>query len=256
MATPSAEGRDWDKEEIQQRSFEGGVDALKQETHASNFSEDRWRSFSSSYTHDPLDGNNDGLAYYKRDEFKTLFKDTEILAKGVEYDDDAWKAGMRRYGTSKLLMVMFLYELQRRLSSDPALSAIAVLALDPGGMAGTGIARDAPPLIRFLTGPFGVFLQEILVWFSPDGQLRPPRKSGADLLAACFDEEYLGKSPKGVYLNGSERAESSVESRNEGKQQGLWEDSLGLAGGEGWCYGVEGVAVKALLDSRERDRDM
>jgi hypothetical protein len=95
-------------------------------------------------------------------------------------------------------------------------------------MAGTSIARNGPPLIKFLTGIFGVIVQEIMVWFSPNGPLRPPRKSAGDLLAACFAGTW-GEHPKGVYLNGSAKAESSVESHDEGKQKQLWVDSLKLA---------------------------
>ncbi|KAH9207664.1 hypothetical protein DL95DRAFT_468463 [Leptodontidium sp. 2 PMI_412] len=72
-----------------------------------------------------------------------MFTSAEALSKGIEYKDDAWAAGMRRYGASKLLGVMFMYEFQRRLDSDPTLSNISVLSIDPRAMGRTGIAKRA-----------------------------------------------------------------------------------------------------------------
>jgi len=63
----------------------------------------------SSWSHNTDDPRNDSINIYKGDEYKTLWRDAEILSKGVVYTDDAYKAGMRRYGASKLLLVMFMY---------------------------------------------------------------------------------------------------------------------------------------------------
>jgi len=65
----------------------------------------------SSYTHDGLDKQNDGLAYYTSNtgEFKELYKGTDELVKGKEWSDDGWKAGMRRYGASKTCLVLFMF---------------------------------------------------------------------------------------------------------------------------------------------------
>lgn len=121
------------------------------------------------------------------------------------------------------------YELQRRLDSDSALSNISVLAMDPAAMGGTGITKRAGPLIRFITGYVVVFLQTIFVRFMPNGSYRPTWKSAQDLMLASFDEKYLGAHPKAVYLNGSVKAVSSAESRDETKQKQLWKDSVKLA---------------------------
>ena len=73
-----------------------------------------------------------------------------------------------------------------------------------------------------------------MIW--PNGYFRTRAKSAHDVLAACFDEGgVLGTHPKGVYLNGSDVAGTSPESRDEGKQRRLWEASIemvGLKGGE------------------------
>lgn len=62
----------------------------------------------SSWTHDPYHSGNDSTGHFKGEEYKTVFTDTETLSKGITYTDDGYRAGMRRYGNSKTLMVMFL----------------------------------------------------------------------------------------------------------------------------------------------------
>ncbi|EKD12635.1 short chain dehydrogenase/reductase SDR [Drepanopeziza brunnea f. sp. 'multigermtubi' MB_m1] len=185
--------------------------------------------FVSSWTHDADDPRNNSPSAIYPEEFKTMFTSTDALAKGITYTDAGWNAGMRRYGVSKLLGVMWMYELQRRLNLDPALSNISVLSLDPAAMGGTGITKRSGALIRFITAYVLVFLQTILVYIMPNGSYRPPWKSAQDLMLACFDEEHLGSHPKAVYLNGSVKGVSSIESRDEAKQKQLWEDSLKLA---------------------------
>ena len=65
----------------------------------------------SSWTHDPADPQNRGGLYEPREEFGTIFPEgpdaTQELARGVEWSGDGYKAGMRRYGVSKLCQVMF-----------------------------------------------------------------------------------------------------------------------------------------------------
>ncbi|KAG4440763.1 hypothetical protein IFR05_003750 [Cadophora sp. M221] len=185
--------------------------------------------FVSSWTHNAYDPQNNTPPIYKGEEFKTMFTSAEALSKGIEYTDDGWASGMRRYGASKLLGVMWMYELQRRLDSDPALANISILSMDPGGMGGTGIAKRAGPMIRFITGYVVPVLQHISVWLFPNGPLRPTWKSAQDLMLASFDDNYLGTHPKATYLNGSVKATSSVESRDEAKQKQLWDESIKLA---------------------------
>lgn len=58
--------------------------------------------------------------------------------------------------------------------------------------------------------------------------MRPPWKSAADLVLAAFDEKDLGKHPKALYLNGSEKSTPSVESQDEAKQKQLWTETVKL----------------------------
>lgn len=62
----------------------------------------------SSWSHNTADSRNNNQAVYVEEEYKILYKDTESLAKGVTYTDDGSKGGFRRYGASKLCMVLFM----------------------------------------------------------------------------------------------------------------------------------------------------
>jgi NAD(P)-dependent dehydrogenase (short-subunit alcohol dehydrogenase family) len=61
----------------------------------------------SSASHDSDHTRNPSAWFPKK--YKVMFTDTESLAKGVAYaDGKGWEAGMRRYGASKLCLVMFM----------------------------------------------------------------------------------------------------------------------------------------------------
>jgi NAD(P)-dependent dehydrogenase (short-subunit alcohol dehydrogenase family) len=61
----------------------------------------------SSGTHDAYNPRN--MNNFKDEKYKIMYTDTESLAKGISYTDGGgFDAGMRRYGASKLLMVMFM----------------------------------------------------------------------------------------------------------------------------------------------------
>tara|TARA_R110002060_G_scaffold53400_11_gene64033 strand:+ start:593 stop:919 length:327 start_codon:yes stop_codon:yes gene_type:complete len=96
-------------------------------------------------------------------------------------------------------------------------------------MGGTKITRNGMLLVKIVS-KIAYLFQDIIVWLSPNGALRSPKKSGGDLLRASFDVEELGEHPKAVYLNGSELKHSGKEANDEKKQQKLWVESLRLAG--------------------------
>jgi hypothetical protein len=125
------------------------------------------------------------------------------------------------------LVLTLRYELQRRLETDPKLSNIAIAALDPGGMPGTGIQKTAPLQYRLVAIILG-YLIPILNYFAPSIPIRSPARSGQDLLYAAMDVETL-KRPKAVNLNGRVIEDTSPESHDEEKQEMLWEGSVKLA---------------------------
>lgn len=69
----------------------------------------------------------------------------EALARGETDATADRQAGMDRYATSKLLNMVTGMELARRVAAQRT----AFLTLDPGLMAGTGLARSAPAVVRW-----------------------------------------------------------------------------------------------------------
>jgi hypothetical protein len=118
---------------------------------------------------------------------------------------------------------------QRRLDTDPRLSNISALSMDPGAMPGTGISRAAPLIPRLFMKFMGLILGDVNYLF-PSVPFRSPQKSANDLYRACFDEKQLGIHPKAVTLDGNKRNVTSEESRDQNKQEELWEKSVKLAG--------------------------
>ena len=69
----------------------------------------------------------------------------------------------------------------------------------------------------------------IITWLQPNGTYRLTWKSAGDLLAANSDETKYGKHPQGLYLDGSRKAESGSEARDENKQKAFWSASIKMA---------------------------
>lgn len=124
---------------------------------------------------------------------------------------------------------IYRYELQRRLDTDSKFSNVSVLALDPGYIGSTGISRNAP-----LGAKISVFIIWILGFimplFSANSLMRTATKNGDDLLRVAFNREAFGEFPKCLYVDGSVLYRTPENVRDEGKQRGLWRESLPLAG--------------------------
>lgn len=121
------------------------------------------------------------------------------------------------------------YELQRRLEADPQLSDVSVMSVDPGAMPNTGLVKDASWIIKIMLHYVLGSMISIVTWFRPNGDYRTPWKSAGDLLFASFDEKHIGKHPRALFLNGTAKAESGVEARNEHYQKELWKASVPMA---------------------------
>ncbi|CAJ2511097.1 Uu.00g067220.m01.CDS01 [Anthostomella pinea] len=190
-----------------------------------------------SWSHDTADKRNTmgppGNAYsYER--YNQIFKepmDTESLARGkwssAEEHPDNLEAGYRRYGAAKLCEVMFMRELSKRITKDPDLSSIAVLALDPGAMP-TSLGTRGSFGIRALFALMNV-VNPIMSYIQPDGDMRTTALSASHVMRASLDTETLGERPNGVYLDGTRAREVSEEAKDEAKCRKLWEDTLDFA---------------------------
>lgn len=84
------------------------------------------------------------------------FTSVAALARGESDAASDRQRGLDRYATSKLLNTVTAMELARRIPPERT----AFFTLDPGLMAGTGLARTAPPPVRLLWST-------VLRWVSP-----------------------------------------------------------------------------------------
>ncbi|KAH7400454.1 hypothetical protein BKA64DRAFT_671880 [Cadophora sp. MPI-SDFR-AT-0126] len=162
---------------------------------------------------------------------KTLMTSCENMARGVEEfpDGDVTKTGGRRYALSKILMEAWMYELQRRINSDPSLSAISILGHDPGWIGATDLVRNGATTVK-IAFSFIKFLALFAWIFSSNPMLRTPELNGAYLLTLCFDREKFGEYPKALYVDGGVLYKTVPEANDEALQKRLWKESLGFVG--------------------------
>ncbi|KAI1660721.1 putative short-chain dehydrogenase [Daldinia decipiens] len=182
-----------------------------------------------SQSHDPYDKRNDSTEAFADEKHKTFVKDQagfEAIAKGTwssAQEDPSWRGGYRRYGASKLFLIMMIHELQRRMSLDPVLRNVCILGVDPGTMT-TGLQRHASWMIRVLI--FQI-IYPIIVFLMPNGPVRSTQKSGSRVLHAAFESSpELGESPKGLYFLDEVLFETSAESRDVHKRNIVWKETV------------------------------
>jgi NAD(P)-dependent dehydrogenase (short-subunit alcohol dehydrogenase family) len=211
--------------------------------------------FMSSTTHWPENKSN--ASHIKKEQHKIVWKEVDVLAKGEQEvvghgKQERFEAAMRRYGTTKTLMNLFMYgpsplfpfyvgliqkeltqhryELQNRLDEDPNLSKISILAMEPGAVGGTGLfqAHTFPVWMWFILKYIAPAIQIITTWFMPNGFMRTPQQVGKDLVFAGWTEGLQGAT----YLDGNVVRDSSPETHDVMKQEKLWQGSLKWAGVE------------------------
>ena len=129
--------------------------------------------------------------------------------------------GRQRYSTSKLCNVMWTYALHKRLTNNkPGNYNWSVSSFDPGLMPGTGLARDASPVTRF------VWLRILprlipLLRLAISTNIHQPKDSGAALAKLAMSDEGNGE-----YYEGLKAIKSSDASYDIKKQEDLWEWTL------------------------------
>lgn len=154
----------------------------------------------------------------------------DAIAKGTwsaSSDEPGFRSGFRRYGASKLFLLMMIHSLQARLNRDPNLGKICIMGVDFGTMS-TGLQRHAVWIIRVLL--FQV-VYPLIAWLQPNGSIRTTERSAGDIVRAAFDHgPGLGEEPKGVYLDGTVPLETGEESRDPQKRDWVWKESVRLTG--------------------------
>ncbi|KAI0192265.1 hypothetical protein EV127DRAFT_426489 [Xylaria flabelliformis] len=191
-----------------------------------------------SWSHDTSDKRNTVpglLRAYEDEKWNLVFKepiDTTPLARGKwSVPDDepgSSNTGYRRYGASKLCEIMFMRELSKRIATDPELSSIAVLAVDPGAMP-TDLTRRSTSRVMKALGLVAGPLMTVVSKLSPGGDYRTTAQSANDVINAAFDTKLLGEKPNGIYMDGASVGECGPEARDAKKCERVWKDSLGFA---------------------------
>ncbi|KAH6886954.1 putative short-chain dehydrogenase [Thelonectria olida] len=151
--------------------------------------------------------------------------------------------GRQRYTSTKLANVLYTYALhQRFVAINQKNKEIhwTATAFDPGLMPGTGLARDASGLEKFLwLSVLPKLLPLLRLLLSPN--IHSPEESGEALARLAVGADVEGKS--GVYYEGLKEIKSSKASYVREKQEDLWQWTTGaLATSE---------AEKTLLSLRE-----
>ncbi|KAL4901288.1 hypothetical protein BDW74DRAFT_84712 [Aspergillus multicolor] len=143
--------------------------------------------------------------------------------------------GRQRYTTSKLANILWTYALERRLSDLRNRSGAdhknwTIAAFDPGMVPGTGLARDAGGLMKFVwTFVLPRVLPLLRLLVMPN--IHSAEESGQALAWVAGDKDVAGKS--GLYYEGKKEIKSSKVSYEIGKQEDLWEWTVrNLAVGE------------------------
>ena len=171
--------------------------------------------FTASGTHDPdtTDGKLVGIV---------AEPDATALAKGGTGSKPL--SGGKRYTTSKLCMMLYAYELDRRLRR--AGSSIASIAFDPGSVPETGLLRTMPKPIQMLAPT------RFMKWVMKRMGVTQSTLafSGASLARLAADPAYANGSGKYFQCNQGALSErrSSKLSYDEQRALKLWNESKTL----------------------------
>ncbi|KAF2031876.1 dehydrogenase/reductase [Setomelanomma holmii] len=164
-----------------------------------------------SGVHDPVQGKPFGInAAYTSAAEVAAPNEAQIKASN----------GRDRYATSKAANVIWALALGRRMAAHPKHAGKTVLAFDPGLMFGTSLSRDAGAFLRFVNAyivPHTTRLMRAIV----DDNINTPAESGGNLAWLVLGKEMQGRL--GVYCEKRKERESSVQSREAGVQDELWE---------------------------------
>ncbi len=137
--------------------------------------------------------------------------------------DTPTMAGIVRYTTSKLANVLFAYALHGR-RAELGRPDIAVYTYDPAAVPGTGLVRGWPSWIQRL------WRSAIVRWLVARLGTRISTIEASALGMARLAAEPALDVASGAYVQVDRVRESSVESRDPGKQDELWTSSAALLG--------------------------
>jgi NAD(P)-dependent dehydrogenase (short-subunit alcohol dehydrogenase family) len=168
----------------------------------------------SSATHDPL--QQTGMPEAQYDSAEQLAHPTT---------ESALVPGRQRYTSTKLANVMYGYCLHRRFQAINMHHGKqwTVTILDPGLVPGTGLSREAHPILTwFWVNVLPNIIPFLRLLLSPN--VHSVEESGAALARLAIGTTVEGKS--GVYYQGLKEIKSSEDSYDQKKQEDLWQWTL------------------------------
>lgn len=166
-------------------------------------------TFTASGTHDPK--QKTGMP-------APVYTNAQLLAHPEETAEKSMAIGQRRYTTSKLCNIMTTYALQKRVQQLD----IRVNAFDPGLVPGTGLARNYPSFLKFISD----YVFKALILFHPN--VHTAKQSGSNLANLAYADAF--KMYKGNYFEGAKEIPSSDDSYRQDFQKDLWDTSIKLTG--------------------------
>ncbi|KAH6673857.1 short-chain dehydrogenase/reductase-like protein sdr [Halenospora varia] len=137
--------------------------------------------------------------------------------------------GFYRYGLSKLVVVMCMYELNRRLALQEGntLKSITALAFDPGAIpASRCMATDVPAIWHYGVNWIAAPLQPLLKLFN--GEVNSPEGAARDLVEVAVGKKF--KAERGYFFSGLKEGDDVARILGEGRGQEVWEKSLEWVG--------------------------
>lgn len=137
------------------------------------------------------------------------WQDPAKLAATGAFDRAATTAaGRTAYSTSKLAAIYHVHELARRVPQG-----IDVVSFNPGFVPGTGLARNADRLSRFIMG-------RVMPAMTLTPLASSPRQAGRDLADVVLGRT---KAATGSYVNRTKAERSSDESYDPDRERELWD---------------------------------
>ncbi|KAL8662281.1 MAG: hypothetical protein Q9168_008282, partial [Polycauliona sp. 1 TL-2023] len=136
-------------------------------------------------------------------------------------ETDVIGRGFQRYANAKLVVVMWMYALNRYLEKNPQTQNISALAVNPGNLSDSRALRTNTPSYLYYISLFIIRpLRPLLQYMDPT--MRTSADAGADVIALAMDDKYKGERG---YFTMSKKDESPEASRDEEVQGNLWEKS-------------------------------
>ncbi|RDA95544.1 hypothetical protein CP533_1181 [Ophiocordyceps camponoti-saundersi (nom. inval.)] len=145
-----------------------------------------------------------------------------LVRPGPDEDDDRAAHGFHRYANAKLVITAWGLGLIRRLQKHPELKHITVVIVHPGTLSDSRALRVNTPrkialMSRLLIRPMQPLLRMVM-----DPAIRTSAEAAVDIARLATSEAAPGQQGYFTLLN---KDESSEESRDEAKQDALWDAS-------------------------------